>query len=1085
MPVFDDQKEKSDQHQGGVDDAQRHYDREFGGIVDNYNKETEHPLADQERAAGSTRQGGDDSEQKNSDGDKNDEQPKDGEQSFKFRPDSAKQSRGRRLSGKLFGTRRRRITTAVALTGAAGLLSGTLFFSSLPPLKIVSLVNNARNVFASASENATDKMSDRLVDKYIVNKVFPELSGKGKCRNTISPACTFRDSSGKGPVSRLYHAWHDAKLEQKLATKYGMVFGRDVHGKYYMTVNGHDLDLKNGPSGRPSSIFDFADSDKKNLSRAQVRSILRDRLSQETKSKRLLFRYTYGKMLERKYGVKRCTVACGPQDFINDKKVDLKIKKQAAKAYVARKVLTPLSQNYASIIGCIIDGTTTGICSTEPEKVESGDADAIRETGSSQGIKEQLATYRSGLGSDSLEKLVNDINSGQEKGLSRFLVKEIADRIGKKLGVEAAGEIASKAASKAIPVAGWIMLALQLRVSADTIPSMLKYLSYASNAAATVQLYELYNSAASEIQSGNTDPAIVASLSESLTTNLSGSTEDRSDMTETNFYRANYVGGEKKSTVASSLLPGTALAASSPSRYLCGDGTPEAANVATCPDARLVQDNTALNGAQEAINWINRYPLAGLPVVVAKYLVNAINGITGLLGEGLMALCNSPVAPGCSDVAQWVGEKSGEMMSWLFDTLLGSPFTENMSGGRTGDLVSAGADVSYNKMCQAKLGCQRLTNAQSAAIRNEELAKRKDEFAQKPMFARMFDRTSPYSFVSRLAVSMPDSMQTFALSGVGSILQDPFAKLGSSLASIFSVDRAFAAEPATDDPFGVIQYGYPEGTIPNDPAEFWDKNCGGESEEAFQEKVATWANYQQIDENTGEAVAEVPQACLLIKTTVGAVGGMYDTSLIGEDLDSTTATAPANSENTDCASEVGNAKIACEAQQFFGYPYGFQDSRGSHCYGASGGNGPGGANIGYPGSAWIALLKKSPDGKTLNGKDICIGCSGFVNAAIYAAFGQDFSYCSADYYRNDKNFRIINKNNVQAGDLLILNPGASCGTENHIAIVKSYDSNSGKLVTLESSAGENVDGKVLSGVYTSRTLGYFGGAVRYIGPGSG
>ena len=117
-----------------------------------------------------------------------------------------------------------------------------------------------------------------------------------------------------------------------------------------------------------------------------------------------------------------------------------------------------------------------------------------------------------------------------------------------------------------------------------------------------------------------------------------------------------------------------------------------------------------------------------------------------------------------------------------------------------------------------------------ATIDNQQTKEAEEEFKQEPFFARMFDTTTPYSLISRLAMDMPiGSKRSITQQAASAIISNPFTGLLHGLASVFNrSDSVFATSSAlVNDPFGVTQYGYPDAaaSIPSDPETYWDQNC--------------------------------------------------------------------------------------------------------------------------------------------------------------------------------------------------------------------------------------------------------------------
>jgi hypothetical protein len=109
-------------------------------------------------------------------------------------------------------------------------------------------------------------------------------------------------------------------------------------------------------------------------------------------------------------------------------------------------------------------------------------------------------------------------------------------------------------------------------------------------------------------------------------------------------------------------------------------------------------------------------------------------------------------------------------------------------------------------------------------------------------------------------------------------MSNPFGAITGEFSNIFAGNKAFAAGPI-DDPFGVIQMGYP--SIPSDPETYWDQHCQGDF-------TTPWLNSQQQDPNTGEPVPTSTNPCLLIQGFMQSAGASLDTSLL-----------PASSLNAD------------------------------------------------------------------------------------------------------------------------------------------------------------------------------------------
>lgn len=781
--------------------------------------------------------------------------------------------------------------------GVAGLLGGggLLFFAMLP-LKIEHIVTNLQNHYASTSENAVDQTSERLLDRYITNKVLPGLGGR--CHSTISAECSFAKSEGKGPISTLYNAWHEDRLEKKLADNFGLSFGKKGN-TYYVNTTAGSYNLAGGE--HPTSIFD-AESTFKG-SRSEIRNEIKMALREETLYRRVYFRFRYGKFLEKKFGIKRCIITCKLGDKYADK---VAAKKVAATAYLIRRVIQPTSESYSLILQCLLAGGD--YCSTNLGPANPSDGDKLSPF--EKKLNEQLDAAVATAGSDKLADLVEKANRISEDGFSKFIVRETAIKMGEMFGKDLSKEATDKIVG-VVPILGWITLTLKLVDVGNNIGPALRYMSYAANSAAAVQMYESYRTTASEMKSGNVDATELGSFSDALSTNLSGSKSDLSDATQTPLYGSLFgdSGPPKTTALLDNISPLSKAYADSPKpQYKCNDGSTVAAGSLVCPEEKLDRGNKT---ATDISNFMGQIPV--IPQVA--HLVSTISGaVTGVVGGAFMKVCGATY--GCSGVINKLGQEASKIMPFITDKLLVSPFSGSMSGGRQFDMMAAGADVSNNAACRTQLGCAKLSDQQVADIQNQQLSEQESEFNHQSMFARLFSTNSSYSLISRLAMTMPSNLQTVSRSVLSNLLADPLGRFGSMLGSVFSGNRAFAAASPQPDPFGVIQYGYAAGSVPSNPESYWDHNCVNGPVATYDDSsgtldVSAWLNAQKQDSGTGEAVATTTNPCLLIKASVESAGGMFNTSLLppgSQNSDTGGSSSSASSSNSSSTLPSGNAQ---------------------------------------------------------------------------------------------------------------------------------------------------------------------------------
>ncbi|MCA9328114.1 hypothetical protein KDA14_06305, partial [Candidatus Saccharibacteria bacterium] len=185
------------------------------------------------------------------------------------------------------------------------------------------------------------------------------------------------------------------------------------------------------------------------------------------------------------------------------------------------------------------------------------------------------------------------------------------------------------------------------------------------------------------------------------------------------------------------------------------------------------------------------------------------------------------------------------------------------SGARIFNILAMGADASFNEECQAQLGCKGVSDETSAMIREQYIAKQKEQFQSKTFFARMFDTSTQYSLVSRLALSMPTNVST-ASDNVATMLTTPgFGFIDNALNGLFA-DRSASAAVQTDA-FGIAQSAFPDAEIKalGDFDKFYADNCEGDK---FQSYTQSWLDDMKFDEDTGTTVASRVNGCLYIQS---------------------------------------------------------------------------------------------------------------------------------------------------------------------------------------------------------------------------
>lgn len=772
-------------------------------------------------------------------------------------------------------------------------------FLTLVPLKIEHIVSNLQSRFFATSQDAVQSETQKLFERYVITRVLP---GYKKCGTTIKKGCT-AVVSGSNPVSSLYKTWSQAKLENTLAEKYGIEFQAKANGHWVLKAPGLAAageDIGTDGSGLESKLVSRAGV------RTSVASALDDALSKETKFTQVMTRYKFGRLLEEKYGVKRCIIFCGTKDSLADK---VAAQKTAAKLFLTQRVIVPRTNSLGIALECLLSDCDTTPTDSDPnapaangEKVDQGVekpvSDGLRDLASKYGVTDEVAL-------EALQKTYNDIS---EKGFQKWLITEGLTKIG-------ISEVTAGTAADTIPIAGWINMASQIVYGLDDSAGTLKKLRYVVNGTAAVSLYMMYRTYADEIHTGNVTATEVGSMVDSLGPGNNGNNNDL------------IVGGtaSAESTPLYQSLIDNKTTVSSPSNYTCNDGKTlqaETFSSGTNQAEKLICPEESLGGGNSYANSIHSFlNLPGMNIItdLAKawkytfgYLFKAAGAIIGSvfsnIAKGLDAACNvsSWLLPGYCQAKDLATKEISKLTEGVTKWLIPNPFSTNMSGGRTFDMMAAGADVAGNDFAHTGLGGKALTATQTTDIINQQQQQARQELSHESLFAQMFSTGNQYSLISRIAMKVPlVSWHNLPKTLFASFLKNPFSALSKNFAAILSGKTDAAT--TQNDPFDVTQYGYTKSDLDKigDPEAYWDKYCTDDASQGYQ-VGNSWnsaaAAAKNTDQNTGMSTNDTVNPCMLIKATVGSAGGYYDTSLLTQDdladvnnPTNTTPTTPTNS----------------------------------------------------------------------------------------------------------------------------------------------------------------------------------------------
>ncbi|PID30837.1 hypothetical protein CR973_01165 [Candidatus Saccharibacteria bacterium] len=774
---------------------------------------------------------------------------------------------------------RKRLAVATAAAGVGGGSAALIFFLMLP-LKVGSFVGMIEGKAMASTQEAMQRGISNAFGVYLGKHVMRALGTPG-CKKSIDPGCVVV-VSGTTPIAKMYQAWSQSKLQQELGKKHGIIIGKNTKtNKFYMTVNGHSigndaqfLKLQKGEI----SLFDL---DAKEVKRSDIRRAINTALREGTLWDKTYKRYQYGKLLERRFHVKRCLMACDIRDKFTDKK---EAKLLAGKLWLTQKVSGVAGETYGLLIDCIMDPDfcdATITPSTDPR--EEPKSRFHRE------LDTKLKAYIRGPGAEKLGTLVTRAKDINKLGFSGYLSSKIGEKLGQKLGFETAGKATGKAIGRVIPYAGQISLLISIKNFVSTAPAFMKYMSYETNAATAASMFAMYQSSAGELKSGNIDLTAAGSLADTLS--------EGQDMTTHPIYESYFGKTVAQNNVFTSFgrLIGTASAQAPNSLgFICDDGNPIPQGMQICPEEDFTNAGDAANVAYDVRHnpFVEGYFNF---MAVNDAVLNGINDIYLLIEDGVGGVANlafekTCIGP-CKTLLDWGKQHIGDAVQWIIDHLKPNPFL-NLSGGRILAMSTAGAQVTFEKAAMLETGAAPITNTAYTRIQNQYLADERANFREKSLLARLTSTETPYSLTSQLALRLP-ARSSIPSASIASLFTGPAQRLGAGLGSLFSAQKANAVTTGTSSPFGVKHFGYGASEIPSDPEKYWNDRCANRSfEKEFLDSM-------EQDPDTGEATPNKPEPCLLIRSIASSAGGMFDAGLLPTGSFAGTTSIDSNSSSID------------------------------------------------------------------------------------------------------------------------------------------------------------------------------------------
>lgn len=773
---------------------------------------------------------------------------------------------------RVSGSRRRNIIGGGVLGGGlAGLL--LMLFLSLP-LKVQHIMNNLQSTFFAAAEQATEDMTDNLFKHYVVKQLVPGMVQNNCVSTRINRSCV-NTSNSSNIIGVLYNGWRDGRLEQRMAES-GIEIRREGSQFYLKTpasaAGSLGESLGNYDPNNPSA---FNQSAFQKLNRSDLRSEVKKALKQDTKWDRVMYRYKVGRLMERKYGVKRCIIACAPRDRFTDSIED---KKLAFKAYFLERVIEPRNEIMGLVLECAIASFD---CVDERDANERGERLSQFELD----VQAKLADFRSRHGERKLEELRSEADRVRQMGALEYMIDKVA------------GPMVTRTLGKAIPIVGWLDLAAMVISSVQNIGPAIVKMTYVTNAATMASTYAMYRTNADEIKTGEVDINAVGSVATSLNPTDGVERKDQNGVGAEASPLYGAIMGGKTRTVTFNPFSQKAYAAAS---YGCedDDGNAPREGRLVCGVERL-DNKTAVGTVASTLSdkFTNNPAGFGGSLFVSIWndtggrILDLADAVLGPLIEFALGLIpGDPVAKFMAMIRPMIES----MMKFVIKPVI----SDSPSGARMFNVAAGGADVIGNEFTHYNLGGAKISDAEAFAIRQERQSEQLQDFNSRSMFARMFSTDTQYSLASQLALAAPAGSSSGLVQSMFATISNPLSTAGASLFG-FGSGHASAAPGFTSDPFGVTQYGYAKDdkAFTQDPELTWEQDdCDN------PDKNKIWGNraVNNPDNEMPEQPAGDVNRCLLISAAAGSSGAIFTDEVLpadelGEQTTDALPTSPADS----------------------------------------------------------------------------------------------------------------------------------------------------------------------------------------------
>lgn len=778
--------------------------------------------------------------------------------------DSDEGSRFNRFKRKVSGASRRKkaIIGGGIGAGIGGILIGS--FMSMLPLKINHIAENLQKHNYAGAESAVEKRSQKLFADYLRKHLIPSMKGKDNCGSTLTNKDCVHITDTDTPAKRLYKAWADNRFENKLAVNHGLKFEKTGGGvKMFVKGDKNGIDLSEFMNNSNLNLDEIGEV----KGRANIRAAIKEAFKDETHLKRMMYRFKVGRLLERKYGIRRCMFFCKVTDKFDDWKDK---KKLAARMKIIQRVVMPHNDLVQEAMQCIMDSS----CVSGDTEEYGDDNEKKRDA-----LEKKIADRRQEFGGKHLSKSVAEVAdevedimkaSGKHGGLGKYFADKAIDKV---FTDTAVAEGIKKATGKVLPVIGWIDFVANIINFAKDSGAKVKRWTFIINGASMVTLYMLYRSHADELKNAKIDVEMLGGTVDTLS-DAAGNDQHKGQSAEVSPLYDNIMGTPSTKTAFMDILSPRAYAQGNQAKYTCDDNNPIPAGKLICDEEKLIPENFATkisalfdSGPLKLLGDAAKYWKDSIGTLISAISNAASEAVTGILS----------VIPGYDKLQTKIGELTSPLIEQASKYIIPQPIYDGMSGARTFNMAAGGADVSGNDFAHYGLGGKKLSDDEVAAIRTEQLEQENLEFANKSIFARLFDKENSRSMVSQLAMSMPLSSSKLSQSTVATLLTNPIGQLRNGFGMLFTTQKTKAA--TTADPFGIPQYGYPvdDAAFKADSDQYTDAYC--------DEKIKAWAESATQNADTGLDEHSEVSPCLLERAATGSAGGAFSTDVLRpEDL---------------------------------------------------------------------------------------------------------------------------------------------------------------------------------------------------------